>query len=371
MMDGVIEEESDAMSKPLAGIRVIDMALLLPGALTATWLADLGATVTRIEPAWGHVGVIGWSKNGPDPYFAVMRSEKEVLRLNLRRAADRQRLLALVTEADVLIEGFRPGTLDRRGFGYEALREENPRLIYCSISGFGKESPRWDRPSHDINYLALAGILDRNRSASGAPHPLPIQLADVGGGTYPALVSILAALFVRERTGYGQHLEVALFDGTLAWNYFAVPASRLSDLDEQGLGLGLLTGGALCYNVYECADGSYLALGALEPYFWQNVCELLARPDLIPYAANPEPGADERLAQFRALFRSRTREEWLELLNQKETLATPLVTLDEVLEDEYIHARGLLVKADGFPRIRFPVRVGSGEPVDLEGRKSE
>lgn len=347
------------MPTPLSGLHVLDMALLLPGALAATWLADLGACVTRIEPSW-RGGLIGWANNGPDPYFAVMRSNKRVLRLNLRRAEDRQRLLALIDEADVLIEGFRPGSLDQRGFGYQALSQRNPGLIYCSISGFGHNSPRREQPIHDINCLALTGLLVRNRGSDGSPHPLPVQLADVGGGTYPALVAILTALFVRERTGRGQHLDISLVDGALAWNYFNLPASRSPFLDEQGHGLGLLTGDALCYNVYECADGQYLALGALEPHFWRNVCELLDRPDLLPFAANPPPGARERLAEFRVFFRSRSRAEWLELLNQKETLATPLLTVDEVLDDEYIRARGCIVEEHGFPRPRFPVTVDGG-----------
>lgn len=344
------------MQQALAGVRVVDMALLLPGALAATWLADLGASVVRVEPPWGG-GLIGWDNSGPDPYFTAMRSNKELVRLNIRRPEEAQRLRALIEGADILIEGYRPGTLAGRGFGYEALSVLNPRLIYCSISGFGQSGERRGLAAHDNNYLALAGLLDRNRGRDGVPHLLPVQLADVGGGTYPALVAILAALYARERSGHGQHLDVAIFDGALAWNYFNIPAQPFDELESRGLGLGLLTGESLCYNVYECADGRYLTLGALEPRFWRKVCELLERPDLLPFAANPPPGAAERLAEFRALFRSRPRDEWLDFLGQKETLVSPLLTVEEVLADEYVQSRAVVVDEQGVARLRFPVRV--------------
>lgn len=347
------------MQRPLAGIRVLDMALMLPGALAATWLGDLGAAVVRVEPAWNG-GILGWHQQGPDPYFAPLRSNKEIRRLNLRRPADREQLFDLIDRADILIEGFRPGTLDARGLGYEAMRARNPGLIYCSVTAFGQEGPLREASGHDANFLALAGILGANRAEGGPPHLLPIQLADVGGGTYPALVAILTALFVRERTGQGQHLDVALFDGSVAWNYYNFPLHRVPEMNEAGLGLGLLTGDALCYNVYECADGAYLALGALDPHLWRNVCDLLGRPDLLPLAANPPPGSTERMAAFRALFRSRPRAEWLALLEQKETLVSPILTLDEVLQSEMVQRRGLVEQSGGLPRARFPVAVAGG-----------
>jgi alpha-methylacyl-CoA racemase len=352
-----------SLHKPLRGIRVLDLALLLPGALAATWLTDLGATVTRVEPPWGS-GVLGGSTPGLDPFFAVMRSNKELRRLNLRRETERSELLALVREADVLIEGFRPGALGRRGLDYHALSQINPRLIYCSVSGFGQDGPRRDEPGHDINYLSLAGLLTPPPGRDIEPRPLPVQLADIGGGTYPALVAILAALFARERSGQGQHLDVSIFDGTMAWNYFRLPLSEVGQatggLEDKGVDLGLLTGNALCYNVYECGDGRYLALGALEPFFWQNVCEVLERPDLLPFAANPEPGASQRMEEFRTFFRRHPLAEWLERLSQRETLATPLLLLDEVVRDEHVQARGLVIEENGVPRVPFPVRVVGG-----------
>jgi alpha-methylacyl-CoA racemase len=354
------EEQLASLHKPLSGIQVLDLALLLPGALAATWMADLGATVTRVEPPWGR-GVLGGSTPGIDSFFTAMRSNKQLRRLNLRRENERAQLLALVRDADVLIEGFRPGALGRRGLDYQTLSLLNPRLIYCSVSGFGQSGPRRDEPGHDINYLSLASLLTPPSGSDVEPRPLPVQLADIGGGTYPALVAILAALFARERSGQGQHLDISIFDGTMAWNYFRLPLSRAAQgmgaPEDQEVDLGLLAGDALCYNIYQCADGRYLALGALEPFFWQNVCEVLERPDLLPYAANPAPGATERMDEFRAFFRRRPLDEWLERLSRRETLATPLLTLDEVLQDEHVHARGLIIEENGVPRVPFPARV--------------
>lgn len=341
------------MTKPLDGIKVLDMALLLPGALASAWLADLGATVTRIEPP-GIRGRMGWEGDGTDIYFSLFQNGKTVRALNLTKDEDRRAILALADEADVLIEGFRPGTLARRGMGYEALAARNPRLVYCSISAFGSAT---SDGGHDANFVALAGLLDQNRGPDGQPHLLPIQLADVGGGTYPALVAILAALLSRERTGRGQFLDVSLFDGAMAWNYFALPIAQRPDLAAHGRGLAMLSGGALCYNVYECADGRHLVLGGLEPTFWRAVCEQIERPDLIPYPLNPEPGASERLAELRAFFRTQPRDHWLTLLAQRDTLASPLVTLDEILADPALQHNDHFAHEQGTLRARFPVRV--------------
>ena len=341
------------MTLPLSGLKVLDMALLLPGALAATWLGDLGAEVTRVEPAWGH-GVLGWDGGDATAYFAPLQSGKRVLALNFAQREGRERLLALVDEADVLIEGFRPGTLARRGLGYEALAARNPRLVYCAISAFGSASAE---AGHDANFMALAGLLAQNRGADGQPHLYPVQLADVGGGTLPAMVAILAALFARERSGRGQFLDVSLLDGAMAWNYYTLPIAQRPALEPSGRGLGLLSGGALAYNVYECADGRHLVLGGIEPHFWRAVCDCLGRPDLIPFAFNPEPGAAERLADFRALFRSRPRGEWLALFAERECLASPLVALDELLAAEEGAPSGRFAREEGLLRARFPVAV--------------
>ncbi len=341
---------------PLNGIRVLDLAPLLPGAFAAMWLGDLGADVIKIEaPEANFTRLIGDLEEGLGPYFASINRNKRSVVLDLKTAAGQEALRRLAATADILLEGFRPGVMARLGADYPTLRAVNPRLIYCSITGFGQDGPYRDAAGHDLTYLGLAGLLTYNRCGEGPPHPLPVQVADLGGGTMPALTAILAALYHRERTGEGQYIDVAMLDGSLAWLYYLLPLSRRPDLAETGQ--GMLTGGALAYNVYETADGRFLAVAALEPHFWAAVCEVLGRPDLADCGLNPEPGAAERLAEVRAIFRSRTFAEWLSVLDPVRTACGPVNTLEEMLGDpQVVHRR--IVDGDA-GQIAFPARLAA------------
>ncbi len=342
---------------PLAGYRVLDLAHLLPGELATMWLAFLGADVIKVE-APHLAGSLLMPRDRSNPYRAALNRGKRSVTINLKHPEGQALLHRLVSTADILVEGFRPGVMARLGADYETLRNINPRLIYCSITGYGQEGPYARRPGHDNNYLALAGLLARNVGDDGQPHLLPVQLADVGGGTLPALVAILAALIARETTGQGQHLDVSMLDGALAWTYLLLPLSRFPQLDALGVGMGLLTGEAPCYNVYETADGRYLALGALEPKFWKRVCDVLERPDLKEHAFDPSV-----LSEVRSLFKTQPLEVWLSRFNPEEIPVTPLLSLDEMSKDPHIQARGSLAVDDrGIPYARFPVRF-SGTPL--------
>ncbi|KPL88316.1 CaiB/BaiF CoA transferase family protein [Ardenticatena maritima] len=347
---------------PLHGYRVLDLAHLLPGELATMWLGDLGADVIKIEAPERHQGGLSMPRTRENPYRAALNRNKRSIALDLKTDAGRDIFYRLVETADVLVEGFRPGVMARLGADYATLRQRNPRLVYCSISGYGQTGPYRERPGHDNNYLALAGLLLQARPPNGAPHLLPVQLADVGGGAWPAVATILAALLARKRTGEGQHLDVSMLDGALAWAYFWLPLSKLPLLEEMGVGTGMLTGKAPCYNVYATADERFLALGALEPKFWRAFCETVERPDWLPRAFDPTL-RDE----IAALFATRPLDAWLNLFDPQNVPITPLLDMEEVQNDPHIQARESIYTDDnGFPHPRFPVRLSAtpaGEPT--------
>lgn len=344
---------------PLDGIRVLDLSPLLPTAFATMWLGDLGADVIKVEAPHGHyTRLIGDLQQGLGPYFASLNRNKRSIVLDLKLRDGQDALRQLARTADILVEGFRPGVMARLDADYPSLRAVNPRLIYCSISGFGQNGPYRDYPGHDLTYLALAGILGFNRSSSAGatPHPLPVQVADVGGGSMPALTAILAALFHRERTGQGQYIDVSMLDGALSWLYFLLPLAQQPELAEAGQ--GMLTGAALAYNVYETADGRFLALAALEAHFWSALCRAIGRPDLEKAAFNPEPGAAERLAGMRALFRSHPLSHWGTVLDRQAIPWAPVQTLEETLADPCVLERSSVIQGEA-PQLAFPARLSA------------
>ncbi len=342
----------------LEGVRVLDLTRYLPGGFATLWLADLGADVIKIEsPGVGDLG--RWlgdpQRSGLGPYFAALNRGKRSLCLDLKAAADVASFLKLVATADVLLESFRPGVMARLGLDYDKLCAVNPRLIYCAISGYGQTGPASHRPGHDLDYVAESGMLSVG-AMQPAPVPLPVQIADIGGGAMPALTAILAALLARARSGRGQFLDVSMFNGTLAWLAFLLPVQAAAPGADEPDGTGMLTGRALCYNVYACADGRHLAISALEPKFWFEVCERLARPDLKPLGFNPQPGAAERMAAFRAFIGSQPLAHWLAELGD-DVCCAPVLTLAEMQALPVVSASGILSTepGSGLPQIGFPV----------------
>lgn len=347
----------------LEGIRILDLSRYLPGAFATMWLADLGADVIKIEsPGFGDPGrLMGDSEgNGLGPYFATINRGKRSMALDLRAEDDRARFLQLVTTADVLVESYRPGVLAKVDLPYERLAAINPRLIYCAITAYGQEGPRTHQPAHDINFVAESGMLSVGLDQR-QPAPFPVQIGDIGGGAMPALTAILAALLARSHTGRGQFLDVSMMAGTMAWMAYLLPVQAA--LSNGPSGIGLLTGGNLCYNVYQCADDRYLAIGALEPKFWLRICQRIDRKDLRFLGFNPEPGAAARLAELRAYFRTQPLDYWLERLGD-DVCCSPVRTVAEVLADP-THAGGLIRSepASGRPEVIFPVRL-SDTPAD-------
>ena len=285
-----LDAEVRRVTAPLDGVRVLDLSRLLPGPVCTLHLADLGADVVKVEDtgAGDYARSLGLAPTGdgrapsdaPSAFFRMVNRNKRSLALDLKATAGRDAFLRLAQRADVIVESFRPGVVDRLGVGYAAVAALNPRIVYCSITGYGQTGPYRDRPGHDINYLGYAGVLDQTGTSGGPPALSNLQVADLLGGAMNASTAILAALFGASRTGNGSHVDVAMTEGSLAHNIFALHAIETFG-HAQPRGGDLLTGGVPCYGVYATQDGRYLAVGALEGKFWRALCEALDRPDLV------------------------------------------------------------------------------------------
>jgi len=349
--------------KPLHGLRVLDLTRLLPGPLATQHLADYGAEVIKIEDtgAGDYARTMG-AMNGATSYFyRLVNRGKKSLRLDLKHEAGRALFLRLVATADVVVEGFRPGVMDRLGLGYDTLAEAKPAIVYCSISGYGQTGPYAQRAGHDINYLAYSGVLDQIGVAGGPPAIPNLQIGDLLGGTLSALLGLLVAVIDAKATGRGRHVDVAMTDAALAHAIFPL-VEVLAHGGVRPRGEDLLTGGVPCYGVYETADGRHMAVGALEEKFWLLVCDTLGRPDL--KAAHLATGADGTHArnEVAAIFRGRTQAEWVAIFDAVDCCVTPVLRLEESLANAQIAARGMVVEVGGVRQFAPPVRLSEFEP---------
>jgi crotonobetainyl-CoA:carnitine CoA-transferase CaiB-like acyl-CoA transferase len=338
----------------------------LPGGFCSLLLADFGADVLKVEDT-GMGDYVRWAPpyyEGADDsaksalYLALNRGKRSV-RINLKEDAGREVLLRLAREYDVLLESFRPGVLDRLGVGYERLREENPGLVYCAISGYGQDGPLRDRSGHDMNYLGLIGLLGLTGERGGPPVQSAGQIADIGGGAMMAAFGILAALRERDRSGEGQLVDVSMSDGALSW-LGMVAGQYLCDGVVPRRGDLPLAGAIACYRPYECADG-WVTLGALEPKFWQAWCRGVGREDLFERQFD-RPGSEGH-AEVERIFRERTREQWREFASQHDCCLEPVLELDEALDSELVRAREMVVELEQ-PGSERPVRQ-LGVPVKM------
>jgi crotonobetainyl-CoA:carnitine CoA-transferase CaiB-like acyl-CoA transferase len=346
---------------PLAGLRVLDLSRLLPGGFCSLLLADLGADVLKVEDTgmgdyvrWAPPYVEGAAKSADSALFLSLNRNKRSIRLDLKSETGREVLLRLVRDHDVLLESFRPGVLDRLGVGYERLRQENPGLVYCAITGYGQDGPKRDAAGHDMNYLALGGLLGLTGAPDGPPVQAAGQIADIGGGALMAAVGILAALRERERSGEGQLVDISMFDGAFSW-LAMIAAQALAEGRAPQRGLLPLSGLYACYRPYACADG-WVALGALEPKFWQAWCAGVEREDLVEKQFEP-PGSDAH-REVEAVFAARTRAEWEAFAAQHDCCLEPVLALDEALASELVRAREMVVEL---------VQPGASAPVRLLG----
>lgn len=336
------------MSAPLDGIKVVDLSRLAPGPFCTMILGDLGADVLRVEEPGG--GAVEASRPRPDraaakraAAFSAVNRNKRSIALNLKDADAREVLYHLCRGADVFVEGFRPGVVKRLGCDYEALRAINPRLIYCSLSGYGQTGPYNGLVGHDLNYISFAGMLGLIGPADRPP-AIPINvIADMAGGGMHAAVGILAAVIARGKTGEGQYVDAAMLDGVFSMLHGVVSA-YLSSGRVQSRGKETLSGGIPHYNVYECADGKYLSVGALEPHFWRALCAALGREDFIA-RQNDEAQREEQFAFFRSTFKTRARDEWFDFLTRAgDTAVAKVLSVDELVADPQVRARGLVTE---------------------------
>ncbi len=354
------------MSLPLEGLKVLDLSRLLPGGFCSLVLADFGADVVKVEDTgmgdyvrWSPPYYDGAEETARGALFLALNRSKRSIRVDLKSDAGKQVLLRLVRDADVLLESFRPGVLDRLGVGYERMRAENPRLVYCAITGYGQDGPNRDRSGHDMNYLGLGGLLGLTGEADGPPIQSAGQIADIGGGALMGVIGVLIALRERERSGEGQFVDCSMFDGGLSW-LALVAADALATGHAPHRGELQLAGALTCYRPYKCADG-YVTLGALEPKFWRAFCLGVGREDLVEHAFDP-PGSEAHRA-VSEIFASRTREEWRQFASEHDCCLEPVLDLDEVLDSELVAAREMVTEL-AQPGAERPVRL-LGLPVKL------
>ena len=357
--------------KPLAGVRVLDFSTLLPGPMATLILAEAGAEVIKLERPGSGEDMRAYPPMVTEDSgvnFALLNRGKRSLAVDLKDPASVEQVKALVKDTDVLVEQFRPGVMDRLGLGYEAVKALNPAIVYCSITGFGQTGPKAQLAAHDLNYMSETGILNLGADSRGDPVLPPVLVADIGGGTMPAVISILLALREAEKTGEGAYLDVAMADNLFAWGYWAL-GERAAGKGDPKPGGELVTGGTPRYQVYRCADGRWLACAPLEPKFWANFCEVI---NLDPALRDDARDPQATMAEVRAIIASRTSADWLEAFDGVDACVTLVKSISEAAEDPHFQQRGLFsgtMQAGGTAMIPLPPPIA---PIyrDPEGGQS-
>ncbi|MEX2194333.1 MAG: CaiB/BaiF CoA-transferase family protein [Thermoleophilaceae bacterium] len=351
---------SERSSGALTGVRVLDLTRLLPGGFATALLSDLGAEVVKIEqPRIGDY--MRWKEpryGGTSAQSWITDRGKRSLAIDLKNPRGADAFKRLIADADLLVESFRPGVMARLGLGYEDVRDLNPRLVYCSISGYGQDGPAAQEAGHDINYIGRAGVLSITGTADRPAIP-GVQVADLGGGALMSLVGMLSALVHARVTGEGDHVDVSMTDGAFAWLSVQL-GIHFATGKSPGREAVLLNGGFPCYNVYECADGRWLTVGAIEDQFFKALCDGVGRPDLVPTHMDPEA-----VGTWRALFLQQPRDEWLNLLAGTDACVGPVNDFAEAAADPQLRHRRMVVETEDAGGER---RRQLGPPIKLLNR---
>ena len=352
------------MKTALEGIRVLDLSRMLPGPYCSMMLADLGAEVIKVEePSLGDP-----TRRSPPvidgqsaPFHQVNRNKKSIA-IDLKRAEGRSIFLKLASRADCVLEQFRPGVVERLGVDYAAVAEVNPRIIYCSLTGFGQDGPHRERSGHDLNYLALSGVLGLTTDERGKPVIPGVQVADLAGGMIAAF-AMLAALLARERTGQGQYVDVSMFD--VMMSMLPIPAAHhLAGHTIDVGGKYVLSGAYPFYNVYETSDGKYMTLGALEPKFWANFCAKVRREELASRQFDSGERREDLFKEVREIFKSQTQSEWIELMQDADCCCEPVLSMTEAFDHAQTQAREMVREAahSKFKQLGFAYKMSDTPP---------
>jgi crotonobetainyl-CoA:carnitine CoA-transferase CaiB-like acyl-CoA transferase len=353
------------MTDALKGIRILDLSRMLPGPYCSMMLADLGAEVIKIEeptigdPTRRSPPLI----NGQSAPFAQVNRNKKSIAIDLKQSQGRDIFLKLAATADCVLEQFRPGVVDRLGINYSAVAEVNPRIVYCSLTGFGQDGPHRERSGHDLNYLALSGVLGLTTDERGKPVIPGVQVADLAGGMVTGF-AILAALLARERTGRGQYVDVSMFDVMLSM--LPIPASN--QFAGNAIPVGgkyVLSGAYPFYNVYETRDGKYMTLGALEPKFWANFCRKVGREDLIARQFDSGEQRTNLFEEARAIFKSKTQSEWVDAMGDADCCCEPVLSMTEAFEHAQTRAREMVRKSPSLTdQLGFSYKLSDTPPSE-------
>lgn len=344
--------------RPLQDICVLDFSTLLPGPFATLLLAEAGAKVIKIErPGSGDEMRSYQPRLGADSVnFHLLNAGKYSLAIDLKAKGAFDLVRPLIAQSDVVVEQFRPGVMDRLGFGYEALRAVNPRIIYCAITGWGQSGPKSTTAAHDLNYMAEAGLLDLSRGSDGAPALPPVLVADLAGGAFPAVVNILLALRRRDRTGEGSYLDIAMAENLMPLAYWGLGNGFAAD--EWPLGSdALVTGGSPRYQIYRTADNHYLAAAPIEDRFWENFCTLIGLPESLRDTSVSPHMVKSAVA---GIIASRPAEAWREAFAGQDVCCSVVVSLQEAVADPHFAARGLFsqrIAADGRSLPALPVPI--------------
>ncbi|MDQ7033911.1 MAG: CaiB/BaiF CoA-transferase family protein [Anaerolineae bacterium] len=343
------------MAMALDGVRVLDLTRLLPGGVCTMILADMGADIIKVEdPVGGDYA--RWMQpqvDGMGAFFRTSNRNKRSIVINLKTEDGQQVFHKLVESADVVLEGFRPSVTKRLKVDYDTLKMINPRIVYCSLSGWGQDGPYQNKSGHDLNYVALGGIQGSTRT----PHPLGAQIADVGA-SYVGVMAICAALFKRERTGDGDYVDVSLFESAMPFAIVQFVESLTAGFRG---GDGTLTGRLACYEVYYSQDVQPMTLAALEPKFWANFCHTVERPEWLEIHHDPQKQTQLKSA-IQVMFRTKTAEEWNDLLANADCCFTLVTAPEDVIHDAQVKARQAAgISENGIPWMRSPARFRSDE----------
>ena len=355
--------------QPLSGLLVVDFTTLLPGPLATLMLAEAGAEVIKIEqPGGENARRFPPMIDGESAAFVMLNRGKASMSLDLKNEADRAKLTQLIKRADILVEQFRPGVMARLGLGYEDARALNPRVIYCSISGYGQSGPRVHEAGHDINYIGNTGLLDLQPGPSDHPVIPPMLAADIAGGSFPAVINILLALRARDQSGQGCHIDIAMTDAmfTFTWAALAlgVATNRFPAPGEMWL-----VGGSPRYQIYPAKDGKLIACGAIEQKFWLAFAKAIGLPTpLVDDTQNPKTTRDA----VAKLIATRTSDEWRPIFATADCCTTVITPLEEAMRDPHFLERGLFAHqgatASGkkLPALPLPISPEFREPPGVK-----